>query len=65
MLADAGIPVHAVPKKFNGDANLTLVIFTIKQPQIDAYIFTVTAEVSQDVKLARLPKPARAGNHCR
>lgn len=56
MLAEANIPVDAVPKKFNGDAKLSITVNTIKQTQLDAYIFTVSVEVAQDVKLARLPK---------
>ncbi|HXI73237.1 MAG TPA: hypothetical protein VNN22_23100 [Verrucomicrobiae bacterium] len=55
-LAEAGVPVDAVPKKFNGDANLSITIATIKQTQLDVYVFTVTVEVAQDVQLTRDPK---------
>lgn len=54
-LADASIPVDAVPKKFNGDANLSITVDTIKQPQLDAYVFIVEVAVTQDVRLARDP----------
>ena len=54
-LADAGIPVDTVPKKFNGDANLSITVDTIKQPQLDAYVFLVEVAVTQDVRLARDP----------
>jgi hypothetical protein len=55
-LVDAGIPVDAAPKKFNGDANLSVTIDTIKQPQLDVYVFTVEVEVAQDVQLTRETK---------
>ena len=55
-LADAGIPTHAVPKKLNGDANLSITVDLIKQPQLDAYVFTVETAVTQDVKLTRDPQ---------
>jgi len=54
-LADATIPVNASPKKFNGDANLSVTVDTIKQPQLDAYVFMVEVVVTQDVRLARDP----------
>ena len=54
-LADAGIPTNAAPKKFNGDANLSITVDIIKQPQLDVYVFTVEVAVTQDVKLSRLP----------
>lgn len=54
-LAGAGIPINASPKKFNGDANLSVTVDTIKQPQLDAYVFMVEVAVTQDVRLARDP----------
>jgi hypothetical protein len=54
-LTDAGIPTNAVPKKFNGDANLSITVDILKQPQLDVYVFTVEVVVTQDVKLTRLP----------
>ena len=55
-LTEAGIPIHAVPKKFNGDANLSVTVDVIKQPQLGVYVFTVELAVTQDVKLTRLPQ---------
>ena len=54
-LTDAGIPLQTEPQKANGDANLSIVIDTIKQPQLDIYAFTVEVSVTQDVRLSRLP----------
>ena len=54
-LTDAGIPVQAEPQKANGDANLSIVIDTIKQPQLGIYAFTVEVSLTQDVRLSRLP----------
>jgi hypothetical protein len=54
-LVEAGIPTNAVPKKLNGDANLFITVDILKQPQLDAYIFTVEVTVAQDVELTRQP----------
>jgi predicted Fe-Mo cluster-binding NifX family protein len=54
-LADAGISVQAEPQRMNGDANLSITIDTIKQPQLDVYAFTVEVAVTQDVRLSRMP----------
>ncbi len=50
-----GFPLQTEPQKANGDANLSIVIDTIKQPQLDIYAFTVEVSVTQDVRLSRLP----------
>ena len=52
-LADAEIPTNAVPKKFNGDANLSIVVDTLKDAQLDIYEFRVEISVAQDVTLTR------------
>src|SRR5580698_10612668 len=53
-LADAGIPMQKEPQPENGNANLSIVIDTIKQPQLGIYAFTVEVSVTQDVRLSRL-----------
>lgn len=52
-LADAGIPVMATPKKTNGDANLSVTVDIIYQPQLNVYAFTAEVAVTQDVQLDR------------
>ena len=52
-LAEAGIPTNAVPKKFNGDANLTIVVDTLKDTQLDIYEFRIEISVAQDVTMTR------------
>jgi hypothetical protein len=54
-LADAGISTNAMPKKFNGDANLSITMDTLKDTQLDMYVFTVEVSVAQDVELTRQP----------
>jgi hypothetical protein len=54
-LADAGIPTNPVPKKFNGDANLSITVDAVKDAQLDMYLFTVEVAVTQDVQLTRQP----------
>ena len=56
-LAEAGIPTTAAPKRANGDANLSVTVDLIRQPQLDVYAFTVEVAVTQNVRLTR---PARA-----
>ncbi len=53
--AEAKIPVQTAPQKANGDANLSILIDTIKQPQLGIYAFTVEVSVTQDVRLSRMP----------
>lgn len=55
MLGKARIAIQAEPQKANGNANLSIVIDTIKQPQLDIYAFTVEVSVTQDVRLPRMP----------
>lgn len=57
-LSNAGIPVNTAPKKLNGDANLSVTVDTIKQPQLNVYVFTVEVAVTQDVQLTRQPRSA-------
>jgi hypothetical protein len=51
----ADIPVDAEPKKAHGDANLSIIISTVKDTQLGLYLFTVEVAVTQNVKLARQP----------
>jgi hypothetical protein len=53
QLSAAGISMDSTPKKFNGDANLSVTVDVIKQPQLDVYVFTVEVAVTQDVRLSR------------
>ena len=52
-LAKAKIAVDAEPKRDNGDANLSITVDTISQPQLGVYAFTVEVAVTQNVQLAR------------
>ncbi|HEX4349724.1 MAG TPA: hypothetical protein VH251_05035 [Verrucomicrobiae bacterium] len=54
-LLNASIPVNGVPNKGNGNANLSITVAAIKQPQLGVYVFTVEVAVTQDVQLARQP----------
>ncbi len=55
-LKDAGIPSDNEPKRSNGDANLSVTVDIIQQPQLNVYIFTTEVAVTQDVKLTRSPR---------
>jgi hypothetical protein len=46
-------PANAVPKKSNGDANLCIVVDTLKDTQIDTYEFRVEISVAQDVTMTQ------------
>lgn len=52
-LTEAGIPADKEPTKSNGDANLSVTVDIIHQPQLDVYVFTTEVAVTQDVQLTR------------
>ena len=54
-LLNAGITVNAVPDRGNGNANLSVTVAAVKQPQLGVYVFTVEVALTQDVQLARQP----------
>ena len=52
-LRAGGVPMDAAPKKFNGDANLSVTVDALRQPQLNVYTFTVEVAVTQDALLTR------------
>lgn len=52
-LSGADIGVDATPDSSNGDPNLSVLVDTIRQPQLNIYAFTVEVAVTQDVRLNR------------
>jgi len=58
-LTRAGIPINAEPKKSNSNANLSVTVDIIHQPQLDVYVFTTEVALTQEVQLTR---PVRGKN---
>ncbi len=50
---DAGIKVDSEPQSVHGDANLSITVNTVKDPQLGAYLFMVQVAVIQRVHLTR------------
>jgi len=57
-LAAGSVQIDSAPKESDGNANLCVTLAVVRQPQLNAYLFTVEVAVTQDVRLSRLPHAA-------
>jgi hypothetical protein len=55
QLRKAGITIHREPQLADGDANLTIIVDTVKHPQ-GVFVFKVGVSLAQRVRLTRDPK---------